>query len=59
MLPNVSKAVMNAAVAVAATLPNTISIRPPVETAPEPAEVEISVLVPVRDEAEKIGRAHV
>ena len=31
-----------------------IPIRPPVEKDPEPAEVEISVIIPVRDEAESV-----
>jgi len=32
-----------------------IPIRPPVETAPEPLELDVSVLVPVIDEAETVG----
>src|SRR5436305_6624433 len=31
-----------------------IPIRPPIETAPEPAEVEVSVIIPVRDEVETV-----
>ena len=31
-----------------------IPIRPPAEKAPAPAEVEISVIIPVRDEAESV-----
>src|SRR3954447_21467544 len=36
------------------TSPKPIPIRPPIETAPEPAEIEISVIIPVRDEAETV-----
>lgn len=32
-----------------------IPIRPPVEPVPEPSELDVSVLVPVKDEAESVG----
>jgi len=32
-----------------------IPIRPPVEPVPEPSELDVSVLIPVKDEAESVG----
>ncbi len=36
------------------SIPQPIPIRPPIASAPEPAEIEISVIIPVRDEADSV-----